>query len=169
MEKKRDRTEYNRKWYLAHKETENAGSQKYYAENTERCKKLSRNWRKSNPEMVKAQKRRHTIKYIDKFVSRVRRWKSDEKRRFVEAYGGACTCCGETEITFLTCEHLDRELTKKHREIGLLGSQLYRVIRLEGYPKDKYTVLCMNCNFARKEGKSCPHESFKEGLREIAG
>ena len=84
-QKTRDRSEYNRQWYLAHKETENAGSKKYYAENVEKCRELSREWRKSNPEGVKAQKHRHTMKYLDKSLDKIKAWVEANPERSREA------------------------------------------------------------------------------------
>jgi hypothetical protein len=159
LSKLRDRREYNRQWYLEHKETENAGSKSYYAKNHEKCRELSRNWRKEHPEKVKEFKHRHTMKYLEKSVARVTAWKRSEKQRFIDAYGGSCACCGEKEIRFLTCEHLIEGQGIAHRKAGIHGPSLYKQIRLEGYPKDKYTVLCMNCNFARNHGNTCPHEA----------
>lgn len=173
-----DRREYNRQWYLAHKETENEGSRKYYADNPDKCRELARDWRKANPEGVKAQKHRHTMKYLDKSLARVHAWKKSEKQRFVDAYGGVCSCCGESEIRFLTCEHLIAGQGIAQRKTEIHGPNLYKQIRMEGYPKDKYTVLCMNCNFARNHGNTCPHEAERlrkqisivedEGTRAIA-
>ena len=185
MQKKRDRTEYNRKWYLAHKETENAGSKKYYAENTDKCKELSRDWRQNNPEMVKEQKHRHTMKYLDKHLSRIIEWKranpelarqkDQEYRRkvkqdFINAYGGKCECCGVDIFEFLTCEHLNNS-GKVDRQVNrfLGGIKMYLKAKREGYPKDKYTCLCMNCNFAGRYGKKCPHQMNDRAIHLVHG
>jgi len=174
MQKKRDRREYNRKWYLAHKETENQGSQKYYADNTEKCKSLVKDWRKAHPEKIKEFKHTETMKNLPKSLARIIEWKrtnpelarqkdQDYRRRikqeFVDAYGGKCSCCGETIFEFLTCEHLNNS-GKPDRQTGHLGIKMYLKAKREGYPKDKYTCFCMKCNFAGRFGKKCPHQTF---------
>lgn len=77
------------------------------------------------------------------------------KKEFIEAYGGCCQCCGETEISFLTVEHM-REFSKKliYAAKYTLLSRLKRL----GWPEG-YTVLCFNCNLSTKEyGTICVHK-----------
>lgn len=176
---KRDRKAYMAAYHLKNKEKFNAKSRAYYADNTEQCIAMVRDWEKRNPLKRKEMRHRDTMKHLDINLDRVRAWKKSEKQRFINAYGGACTCCGEKEIRFLTCEHLIAGQGIAHRKTGVHGPSLYKQIRLEGYPKDKYTVLCMNCNFARNHGNTCPHEAIRlrnqisivedEGTRAIAG
>ena len=78
-----------------------------------------------------------------------------QKRRFVDAYGGACECCGEKEIIFLTIEHIGR-WGKEHRE--LLGRKPeYLDIEKMGFPRQRIACLCYNCNLGTKTGKPCSH------------
>ena len=74
------------------------------------------------------------------------------------AYGNQCVCCGETEIVFLTIDHIfndghnhRKELPKPH------GVGFYNKLKKEGYPKDRFQLLCMNCNFAKQIAGVCPH------------
>lgn len=92
------------------------------------------------------------------------------KQEFVDAYGGKCTCCGIKEIEFLTLEHIFNDGAKERkqlREDGIVGkkkavgSVIYKLLKKRGWPKDRYTVLCWNCNCARKWGRPCPHEKIK--------
>jgi hypothetical protein len=83
------------------------------------------------------------------------------KARLIAGYGGECTCCGETEIAFLTLEHINGG-GRAHRAIkDSLG--IYREVIKAGFPPE-YTVLCMNCNFARRYGKECPHQTAEKLL-----
>lgn len=80
------------------------------------------------------------------------------KKQVIAGYGGACTCCGETEILFLTVEHLNSD-GKAHRELlGVSGGPvLHRDIIARGFPDD-LTVLCFNCNTGKYlNGGVCPH------------
>ena len=79
------------------------------------------------------------------------------RREMLMAYGGACSCCGESEFSFLTLEHIYHD-GKAHRQA--VGGQLRTIwnqLKREGWPKDRYTILCMNCNHATRLGQPCPH------------
>jgi hypothetical protein len=78
---------------------------------------------------------------------------------FFGAYGDHCTCCGEKEKTFLTIEHLNGG-GRQHRKSLPSGSlAILYDLRRKGWPKDGFTVLCMNCNFGKaRNGGKCPHE-----------
>ena len=128
-----------------------------------------RHWREKQKEKdpVAWSKKRSDArkKLYYKDVSKTRKYYSSlfkEQRRMlrlqmIAAYGGCCTCCGEREPTFLTLEHIHGDGKKLRKQYWNSSLSLYRAIRREGYPKDKYTILCMNCNFARKWG-TCPHQ-----------
>lgn len=77
--------------------------------------------------------------------------------QMIETYGGKCKCCGITEITFLSLEHVNKDGAKHRREKGC-GLGTYLDLRKRGFPKDGYTVLCMNCNHAIGRIGYCPHE-----------
>lgn len=80
------------------------------------------------------------------------------KIEMIKAYGGKCVCCNETHRRFLTIDHTS-EIGYKHRKsIKRYGSTFYAWLRKQGYPKDKYRLLCMNCNFATRLGDVCPHQ-----------
>jgi hypothetical protein len=77
------------------------------------------------------------------------------KLEMLEAFGWKCECCGETNPLFLTLDH--RIPGQSYHTTGLNTQQLYRVARREGWPKDKYQLLCMNCNYAKGYFGACPH------------
>ena len=74
-------------------------------------------------------------------------------------YGGFCACCGETEESFLTIDHINGD-GAEHRKTVRPGPQLYRQMQNEGFPKDKYQLLCYNCNWSKGPGKDgkCIHQ-----------
>ena len=80
------------------------------------------------------------------------------KAEFLLAYGGRCTCCGEREPYFLTVEHLNGDGKLHRAKVGVGYGQL-RDLKRRGWPKDAYTILCMNCNWAERNGKPCPHKT----------
>lgn len=77
------------------------------------------------------------------------------RKQVIMGYGGFCTCCGENELEFLTIEHLLGDGSKERKALGNYG--VYKRLRSLGFPKDNYTVLCMNCNWVQRYGKTCPH------------
>lgn len=78
------------------------------------------------------------------------------KAEFIAAYGGVCTCCGESEPAFLTCDHVNGRPVE-HPRRGHGGVRLYAAAKREGYPAT-YTVLCFNCNSAKGIYGVCPHQ-----------
>jgi hypothetical protein len=90
------------------------------------------------------------------------------KLEMIEAYGGKCCCCGEEHFEFLCIDHIytDGSIernSKEHR--GRLvngGSALYRYLKKMGWPKDRYRLLCNNCNWSRAVFGYCPHQTQLE-------
>ena len=81
-------------------------------------------------------------------------------------YGGYCACCGETEPTFLTIDHIDGNGRQHRRETGTeSGADFYWWLRRNNYPAG-FQVLCWNCNCARHIKGTCPHALALTGLKE---
>lgn len=76
-------------------------------------------------------------------------------RDVIILYGGKCVCCGETELNFLTLDHINNDgaLQRKERSAG---SATYKWVMKER-PAD-LQVLCYNCNCAKGHYGICPHE-----------
>ena len=69
-----------------------------------------------------------------------------------------CSCCGETEVVFLTLEYSKRD-GAEHRKKHLTSAGQLADLRRRGWPKDgSYTILCFNCNSAFWERGICPHQ-----------
>jgi hypothetical protein len=90
---------------------------------------------------------------------------SETKRRLATrietftAYGGKCSCCGESHQEFLTIDHINGGGTKHRREIGAgEGVRFYRWLKQQGFPQNDYQCLCMNCNHAIGLQGYCPHD-----------
>jgi len=85
-----------------------------------------------------------------------RRERAKLRLDIITNFGGKCQCCGENHPSFLTIDHIKND-GKSHRE-KLNEQQIARQIRRENYPKDKYQLLCMNCNHAKGHYGECPHK-----------
>lgn len=142
----------------------------WQSKNKEKLAVLRRSWYEKNQKKVKASRLRWIIKNADKDKASKLAWRIKNKERrawtqrvllakykrlVIDAYGGKCECCKEKEITFLTIEHSRRD-GMSHRKSG--GNFYLRLIR-EGFPKDQgLKCLCMNCNWAERNGYPCPHK-----------
>lgn len=87
------------------------------------------------------------------------------KRQALEHYSQGrveCACCGESEPSFLTIDHIDGGGNQHRKSLGRVASQFYRWLKLNDYPPG-YRVLCFNCNIARGIFGVCPHEAKRAG------
>jgi hypothetical protein len=75
-----------------------------------------------------------------------------------DAYGGACTCCGENRYEFLTIDHPDGGGRRERKSLSIFGAAGFaRWLAKQGYPPG-YRVLCHNCNSAYGYYGYCPHQ-----------
>jgi hypothetical protein len=71
------------------------------------------------------------------------------KLEFIKQYGSRCVDCGETEIMFLTLEHVAGDGQLHRKEVGNYTHNILCDLKRKGWPQDKYTLLCFNCNRKR--------------------
>ncbi len=119
-------------------------------------------WRKRNPEQWRqirnAGNRRYKKRHADALHAskkryrsanreRVRAWKQKYRRKLrqeiLRAYGSKCALCGEQRKSQLTVDHVQND-GRAHRQRR--GRSWYVDVRREGFPKDKYRILCRRCN-----------------------
>jgi predicted RNA-binding Zn-ribbon protein involved in translation (DUF1610 family) len=82
-----------------------------------------------------------------------------KKQQAMDAYGGKCACCGESQVVFLTIDHINNDGAKHRREIGKpSGSNFYSWLNRQYYPEG-FQVLCWNCNAGKQLNEGiCPHQ-----------
>ncbi len=68
------------------------------------------------------------------------------RRLVIENYGGKCECCDEDFYEFLTIDHKDNSGASHREEIGI--NTIYFWLIRNNYPKDRFRLLCHNCNYA---------------------
>jgi hypothetical protein len=130
------------------KECQAAYMREYVKNNLPHRIALSKAWRVKNPERARRRDRGYTLKL---------------KTEVIDALGGKCACCGESHIAFLSVDHINNDGAEHKRKLfngKTIGgsSTVYRDIRKQGYPRDKFQVLCFNCNCAKAYSGTCPHK-----------
>lgn len=126
-----------------------------YAKNRKRILARNLDWAREHPGAMKEYRRRWTVKNWEWVKQRARDETASLRKEMRKAYGEKCSCCGETESRFLTLEHLLHDGANHRRAFP--GQSIYRDLKRRGWPKDKYTLMCWNCNMARRDGEPCPH------------
>lgn len=109
-------------------------------------------YRKAHPEKRRARESR-----------RAKEKRKEDRASAIEAYGGKCSCCGESREPFLVIDHVNGDGNNHRRSIQpnsngrpVAGFLTYRWLRINGYPEG-FQVLCANCNMAKERG-TCPHQ-----------
>lgn len=109
--------------------------------NTEKSRAGMRKWRAENPLKRLLLRRRRRIDAIQKL-------------------GGKCECCNETRLEFLAIDHITPIHRKKLNESSRhSGDALIEQVRQSGFSKEKFRVLCHNCNSAIGWYGYCPHQN----------
>ena len=103
-------------------------------------------WRRKNREKLNKRNAEHARIY-----SKILR------EGVIKEYGKKCRCCGVIEIEFLTIDHINGGGNKHRKEIG--ESNMYKWLKKQGFPKEGFQILCMNCNWATRNKGICPHKS----------
>lgn len=92
-------------------------------------------------------------------LTKNKNYKTRIKREVLDKYGGVCSCCGESNIGFLTIDHKNNDGNIQRQEFKQgTGSKFYGWLKKNNYP-DGYQVQCWNCNCGRAFNNGiCPHE-----------
>lgn len=139
-------------------------TRQWKSKNPERAYELAMRHRekiKADPLLVRRYRRTHYQNKIETIKARSKMNRHRNKVHRINALGGKCVCCGEKNIEFLSIDHIHGGGNRHVQSIGGVHS-FYQLIKREGYPRDKYRVLCMNCQFGYRMGV-CPHERERMG------
>lgn len=91
-----------------------------------------------------------------KAASYGKKYRDKRRRQLIDAYGGICSCCGESRYEFMALDHKFNDGNKERKQFS--KRTLHNNIRKKGYPKDRYQLLCHNCNAAKSLYGICPHD-----------
>jgi hypothetical protein len=94
--------------------------------------------------------------YKHRVIEQAKRAYEKLRGKLVEAYGGKCACCGESELSFLEIDHVNGGGLKHFRSKP--PANVYREI-IKAAPSPDYQLLCANCNRGKwRNGGICPHK-----------
>ncbi len=131
----------------------------YNRKTSTRRHRLSREWYYRNRGKVLARQKKNAPKCARR-RSELNKKRWDElKEKVYSHYGKLCACCGETEMSFLTIDHINDD-GAIHRQGA--GKDLYRWLIKNSYP-EQFQTLCRNCNFGKyiNDG-TCPHKKERK-------
>jgi len=115
--------------------------------NPERWRQISnagtKRWRQKNPKAIRDYKRRYLATHRDQVRARHREYNRKLRQEILSAYGRKCAICGEKEEASLTLDHIKND-GRAHRLQK--GRGIYTDIRQQGFPTNKYRILCRSCN-----------------------
>lgn len=113
----------------------------------------AKQYRETHPGYVAKHQKIYQKRHPDRVREGARRRRARLRAEVIAAYGSVCVCCSETDVRFLTLDHVNgggRQHRAKSGDVALQDA------RRRGFPAD-YQVLCFNCNCARAIYGLCPH------------
>lgn len=114
--------------------------------------------------------RRYCQKHLIYNTARKKRQEQRCRDRVFKVYGSVCACCGESEASFLTIDHINNDGNVHRKKIGCNrgGYRFYLWTERNGFPKF-LQILCWNCNEGKRvNGGVCAHQLIKPSLAPIA-
>ena len=93
----------------------------------------------------------------DEYNNRRKQQKQEVRRKVFEHYGMVCKCCGHSDFEVLSLDHVHGGGRAHRRKLGLEGNTFLAWIVRNDFPEG-FQTLCLNCNFAKKNGRECPHK-----------
>ena len=91
-----------------------------------------------------------------------KQYRDKAKLKVFNAYGNKCNCCLETDIRFLSIDHVKQDGAKYRLELGngkkSSSSYTLQLWAIKNNYPDSLQLLCYNCNFASFLYGVCPHK-----------
>lgn len=136
---------------------------RYREKNAEKRNAKNRDWYARNKESQRQKQSVYRKNNKDKVNAAVRIWQKKHIRQLriqmIEAYGGKCSCCGESEPIFLQLDHINNDGSIERRKYGNHVVE-WQELKKAGWPKDRHQLLCANCNYGKRMNDGvCPHKN----------
>ncbi len=165
MKTKEEIKKYNRDYYKKNIEKFRKKALRWYHSiDNEKKRKLwerGKMWKKNNKKAAYAIYRRDYLKNREKRNEITKKYIRRLRLSVLTHYGGdppKCACCGESEIKFLTIDHINGRGREDHKRVGG-GSGFYCWLKRNNFPEG-FQVLCYNCNCTKGFYGQCPHQAL---------
>ena len=119
------------------------------------AKKYKRTNRQRINEVARAAYKKDPLKVMARLKKRFQQRKLEAMMKM----GGRCLCCGETNPIFLCLDHIKGGGRREHAKRN--PQQIWKDAMRQGLPRNKYRLLCWNCNAALGLYGYCPHSNLK--------
>ncbi len=140
-----------------------AGQRARYEQDPSKQKAYNRQWRETHREQYRESQRRYQRVRRNATPQHRANYRARLRAQVLEEYGGRCACCGETTPEFLAIDHVLNDGAQHRREVGGSGVNIYSWLRANSFPKDRFQLLCHNCNLAKGFYGECPHRRAQSG------
>jgi|ERR1700688_1933691 len=134
----------------------------YYEKNKDEIRAYMKAYNKTyceeHKEEIKIKKAKYHVIHKEKQNENSRRNCYKYKKICVNEYGlsGGCVCCGETELSFLSIDHI-KDNGARDREIHGSGTSFFLWLIKNNFPEG-FQTLCCNCQMGKRCGNGfCPH------------
>lgn len=108
-----------------------------------------------------------TSKFSKNNREKINQYNLLNKHIVIEKYGGKCNCCGESQILFLTIDHINNDGSNDRSNKNYTTRSFYMKLKKEPI-RDDIQVLCFNCNLGKSiNGGVCPHKLLNRVLNPI--
>lgn len=129
------------------------------------CCSFQKTWRRNMTSETKQRYACVTKRWADSRREQLRQKGRDKnaalKSEVVRHYGDKCVCCGESNIVFLTIDHIFGGGLAHRRQLGkgkaISSTGFYHWLKKTQFPAG-FQVMCFNCNCAKRAGDVCPHK-----------
>jgi len=144
---KEERAEYNRQYYLRNKEERAEKQKRYYLENKEKISARAREYQKKNKEKIREKTKIWYLKNHEREKTKNREAAKKARKEIIAHMGGCCTKCGFDDWRALQADHVNDDGAQDRKKRGHTPHALLRDIKQH---KDKYQLLCANCNWIKR-------------------
>ena len=118
----------------------------------------TKDWYKRHKRDQKAYHKRYWEDNKEILKQKEKLYRFNLKLDVIKRLGGCCACCGECHPTFMTLDHIHGGGYKQRVKDNFSRTTSYNRVKMEGFPRDKYRILCWNCNAAIGLFGGCPHD-----------
>jgi hypothetical protein len=118
---------FDRKEYYQKTKEKQKAKTKLWKENNKVKTKI---WEEDNKEKRKETNLKYRLKNKEKLSKKNKLDAQRLKKEVMAAYGGCCSCCGETILDFLTIDHINNDGAEQRRVLKhSSGTQFYNWLK----------------------------------------